>query len=154
MADNNLLLASLHANDLAMLRPHLRDVNMHYGEVAARVGEKVQAAYFPHGGILSYVVEMKDGDFVETAMIGREDHGGWPRSGRSDEPQQGGGPSPWACLGDRPCPSSRRREKERPIALPPREARALDTCSGAAVGGLQCHPRRLREDVPVARPNE
>jgi CRP-like cAMP-binding protein len=69
---NNLLLASLAPADLEMLLPHLRVVHTKHGDVVAQTREKIERVYFPHGGILSYVVELKEGDMIETGMIGRD----------------------------------------------------------------------------------
>ena len=34
-------------------------------------GQKVEHVYFPHTGVISLVVEMKVGDMIKTAMVGR-----------------------------------------------------------------------------------
>jgi CRP-like cAMP-binding protein len=68
----NHLLASLPAEDFELLRPHLRSVEMVQGVVLAQSGEKLTHAYFPHSGIISLVVNLAQGEMVESAMIGRD----------------------------------------------------------------------------------
>lgn len=68
----NRMLDTLPRNIFAALQPHLRTVALSFGDVVAEIGEPVQRVYFPHSGVISLVVEMKVGDLVETAMIGRD----------------------------------------------------------------------------------
>jgi CRP-like cAMP-binding protein len=68
----NLLLASLPAADFQAIAPHLRLVNTRQGEVVAHARGKIERVYFPHGGILSYVVDLQSGEMIETGMIGKD----------------------------------------------------------------------------------
>lgn len=54
------------------LRPHLKVVNLKFGDIVASTGEEVTHVYFPHIGVISLVVEMEIGDMIETAMVGRD----------------------------------------------------------------------------------
>jgi CRP-like cAMP-binding protein len=45
---------------------------MAHGQVLAEPHQAIKHLYFPHGGIVSYVVEMSDGSMIETGMIGRD----------------------------------------------------------------------------------
>jgi CRP-like cAMP-binding protein len=50
----------------------LRIVDLKQGQVIADNRQRVPHVYFPHEGILSSVVELKDGWTIETGMIGKE----------------------------------------------------------------------------------
>jgi CRP-like cAMP-binding protein len=68
----NRLLALLAPQDLELFASQLRLVDMAHGQVLAEQHQLIERVYFPHGGIVSYVVEMSDGHMIETAMIGRD----------------------------------------------------------------------------------
>ena len=68
----NHLLAMLAPADLAPLRQHLRTVDMVHAHVLAEPHERIDIVHFPHSGVISFVVEMKDGRIVETGMTGRD----------------------------------------------------------------------------------
>jgi CRP-like cAMP-binding protein len=54
------------------LQPHLRLVELEHGQVLAESRHRVQKVYFPLGGILSSVVELKTGWGIEVGMIGKD----------------------------------------------------------------------------------
>jgi hypothetical protein len=54
------------------MEPHLQQVTLLFGDVIAESGEPVRQVYFPFAGVVSLVVEMKVGDMIETAMVGRD----------------------------------------------------------------------------------
>jgi CRP-like cAMP-binding protein len=54
------------------LEPHLRLVELEHGRILADSRERIHEVYFPHGGILSSVVELKTGWAIETGMIGND----------------------------------------------------------------------------------
>jgi CRP-like cAMP-binding protein len=68
----NLILSSLSQNIFAALEPHLKQINLCFGDVIAETGEPVRAVYFPFNGVISLVVEMQVGQMIETAMVGRD----------------------------------------------------------------------------------
>ena len=68
----NRLLAMLTPGDLAPLRQHLRTVDMVHAHVLADSHQRIEIVHFPHSGVISFVVEMKDGRIVETGMTGRD----------------------------------------------------------------------------------
>jgi hypothetical protein len=68
----NRLLNALPQNIFAALQPHLKVVNLKFGEVVAETEREVSTVYFPHTGVISLVVEMQVGDMIETAMVGRD----------------------------------------------------------------------------------
>src|SRR5438270_5995123 len=68
----NKVLASLAAPDLNVLLPHLRFMDLPQETLLFESGGTVNRVYFPHSGIVSLVVELKTGDMIEAAMVGRE----------------------------------------------------------------------------------
>lgn len=68
----NRVLARLNSLDRGVLGPHLKLVELKPGQMIAESRQRVQKVYFPHGGIVSSVVETSDGLGIETAMIGRD----------------------------------------------------------------------------------
>ncbi len=69
---HNHLLATLPADDLAALSGHFRTVELRVGDTLARPGDEIRTIYFPHSGIVSFMVEAKDGRVVQTSMVGRD----------------------------------------------------------------------------------
>jgi CRP-like cAMP-binding protein len=69
---SNLFLSSLGEAELALLRPHLKTVDLPQGLVLFEVGASIRQAYFPHSGVVSLVVDLASGDTIECAMVGRE----------------------------------------------------------------------------------
>jgi CRP-like cAMP-binding protein len=68
----NRLLDALPQNIFAALQPHLKAINLEFGNVVAEPGRTVEHVYFPHTGVVSLVVDMDEGDMIETAMVGRD----------------------------------------------------------------------------------
>jgi CRP-like cAMP-binding protein len=68
----NRLLNLLAPGDIAKLSPHLRRIELHGEQVLAEPFQEIKEVYFPHSGIISFVVEMSDGHMVETGMVGRD----------------------------------------------------------------------------------
>ena len=66
----NRLLASLPSNAAAAIRPHLKLVELKLGDVLSEAGGVIKYVYFPNSGIISLVVELSDGQMIETAMLG------------------------------------------------------------------------------------
>ena len=72
LKNRNRLLASLKAQDLSLLRRHLRLVVIEQGEMLERRGHRVDAVYFPQTGLISLIVEMPEDRSVEVATVGHE----------------------------------------------------------------------------------
>jgi CRP-like cAMP-binding protein len=72
VAHPNRLLASLPATVFAAIDPHLKTFELAHGDVLAEAGGTVRGVYFPHSGVISLVVELKVGEMIETAMVGRD----------------------------------------------------------------------------------
>jgi hypothetical protein len=68
----NRLVASLSARDGQLLWPHLKTVDLTRGEVLAQPQQNMRRVYFPHSGIVSFMVELRDGHVVQTGMVGRD----------------------------------------------------------------------------------
>ena len=69
---SNRILSSLPARILAVMKPHLRPVEMRFGDRLAEAGVTVKRVYFPQTGAISLVVPLSAGDLIETAMVGRD----------------------------------------------------------------------------------
>jgi CRP-like cAMP-binding protein len=68
----NFLLNSLPGNVFEQIRPHLRTAELQVGDSIAELGETINLVYFPHSGMISFIVELLNGAKIETAMVGRE----------------------------------------------------------------------------------
>ena len=68
----NRLLASLPSNVAAVIRPHLKRVELKLGDVLSEAGSVIKRVYFPNSGIISLIVELSAGQMIETAMVGRD----------------------------------------------------------------------------------
>lgn len=65
----NHLLASLSPDDFALLRPHLRDVELAHKTVLGKTDEMLTRAYSPHSGAISLVMPRAGGEMIEVAMV-------------------------------------------------------------------------------------
>jgi CRP-like cAMP-binding protein len=72
MPFNNRLLDSLSEDQIKLLKPHLKDVELRHADVLAKPREHITHVYFPTAGIISLVIELNDGDMIETGMIGND----------------------------------------------------------------------------------
>jgi CRP-like cAMP-binding protein len=68
----NALLQLLSTATAASVAPHLHEVHFPAHEVLNEPGDEVEAALFPHSGMISLLAVMRDGSAIETATIGRE----------------------------------------------------------------------------------
>jgi len=68
----NRLLACLGVSDIDRFRPYLTVTELHHGEVLADTHQSVNKVYFPHEGIISCIVDLKNGEGIETGMIGAD----------------------------------------------------------------------------------
>ena len=69
---SNHLLASLGAEELAALLPHLKAVELPQETVFFESGDVVKSVYFPHNALVSLVVDLTAGGMIEAAMVGRD----------------------------------------------------------------------------------
>ncbi len=66
----NRLLASLPSADFELFGRHLKTIKLVHATVLFEAGDAIKRVYFPHSGIISLVVGLKDGQTIEVAMIG------------------------------------------------------------------------------------
>jgi CRP-like cAMP-binding protein len=67
----NHFLASLSAQDSELLYPHLKSEQFRQGTVLYDAEETIERVYFPHTGVISLVVGLTTGQFVEAGVLGR-----------------------------------------------------------------------------------
>jgi CRP-like cAMP-binding protein len=68
----NRLLGALQPDDLSLVHEHLQDCYLDKGKVLQDPEEPIENVYFPHGGMISMLVVLPDGQMVETMTMGRE----------------------------------------------------------------------------------
>ncbi|HEY8571791.1 Crp/Fnr family transcriptional regulator [Phenylobacterium sp.] len=68
----NRLLASLPAEDYALIAPHLTAVELERGRLLYDPGDPIETIYFPQDGVISLMTLMENGAAIESATIGRE----------------------------------------------------------------------------------
>jgi CRP-like cAMP-binding protein len=66
----NQLLASLGADKMAALLPHMNVLELPQETVLFETGDTIKTVYFPLSGLVSIVVDLATGEMIETAMIG------------------------------------------------------------------------------------
>ena len=69
---DNKLLSSLPRNQMDLLTPHMVTKELPQGLVLLEAGEEFDHVYFPHSGMLSLLVVLRDGKAIEVATVGRE----------------------------------------------------------------------------------
>jgi CRP-like cAMP-binding protein len=67
----NHFLLSLSAQDRDLIQPHLTPLHLPRGAALFRADESIPYVYFPHNGIISMIVGVSSGQFVEAGMLGR-----------------------------------------------------------------------------------
>ena len=70
--NRNLLLAALPADEYQRIAQSLDTIPLKLKSLLHRAGDPIEHIYFPGGGFVSMVTELKDGGMVEVATIGRE----------------------------------------------------------------------------------
>ena len=60
----NRLLASLPADAFSAVAPHLKVVELKFGDVVAEAGSRIRQVYFPYSGVISLVVELDAGMMI------------------------------------------------------------------------------------------
>jgi CRP-like cAMP-binding protein len=69
---HNQLLASLSAEDQGLIAPHLVQIDLERGRLLYDPGDRIDAVYFPHDGVISLMTLMENGAAIESATIGCE----------------------------------------------------------------------------------
>jgi CRP-like cAMP-binding protein len=72
VSGGNRLIASLPVSGLALLAPHLTNIEFERGTVLQDTRRPVEHVYFLHSGLVSLLVDMPEGYSVEVALIGCE----------------------------------------------------------------------------------
>src|SRR3954468_14819266 len=67
----NHFLSSLSAFDAALIEPHLKPLDLRRGTMLYEAEDIIERVYFPHRGIISLVVGLSTGQYVEAGMLGR-----------------------------------------------------------------------------------
>ena len=67
----NHFLLSLSPQDRDLLQPHLRPLHVPLGVALYRADDIISNVYFPYNGIMSMIVGVSSGQFVEAGMLGR-----------------------------------------------------------------------------------
>jgi CRP-like cAMP-binding protein len=75
---NNLILAYLPDDEVALLTPHLQEVSLKLGQPVIVPDKPIEDVYFPTGALLSMVTVLRDGSTIESGTIGREGMSGIP----------------------------------------------------------------------------
>jgi CRP-like cAMP-binding protein len=70
--DNELLRKLPLAQFNILLRPYLTTVSLPQGLMLIEPGTEFDRVYFPHAGMISLLVLLRDGKSIETATVGRE----------------------------------------------------------------------------------
>jgi CRP-like cAMP-binding protein len=68
----NRLLAALPPADLGLLAPYFRTVTLERDAVLVRSGDPIEQIYFPHRGLIAFIMDMPNGQTVATALVGNE----------------------------------------------------------------------------------
>ena len=69
---DNKLLSLLPRDQMDLLTPHMTTKQLPQGQVLLEAGEEFDHVYFPHSGMLSLLVVLRDGKSIEVATVGRE----------------------------------------------------------------------------------
>jgi CRP-like cAMP-binding protein len=67
----NFFLSSLSPEDAKLLQPHIKLIELPATSVLYKTEETIERVYFPYSGIVSFVVGVSSGQFVEAGVIGR-----------------------------------------------------------------------------------
>jgi hypothetical protein len=69
---SNKLLLAIPDQEFRSIRPHLQFVNLPHHFSLHQPHRAADFAHFPNGGLISLVVELKDGRSVEAGLLGNE----------------------------------------------------------------------------------
>lgn len=69
---DNKLLSSLPRGQIDLLTPYMTTEQLSQREVLLEAGEEFDQVYFPHNGMLSLLVLLRDGKAIDVATVGRE----------------------------------------------------------------------------------
>jgi CRP-like cAMP-binding protein len=69
-SERNHILERLAPETFAQISSNLRHVELDQGKTLSEPMQRPHSVYFPLGGVVSFVVELSDGDMIETGMVG------------------------------------------------------------------------------------
>jgi CRP-like cAMP-binding protein len=69
---HNHLLSRLKPKQLDRLHPDLEPVHLQVKDILHERGSRLEHAYFPQSGMVSFVIRLSDGDAVEAGIVGSE----------------------------------------------------------------------------------
>lgn len=75
---SNRILSATHREEYERLLPRMEYVELRRGGVLYEAGEQIRHVFFPYGGTISVVVQMRDGAQAEVGVVGREGMLGLP----------------------------------------------------------------------------
>jgi CRP-like cAMP-binding protein len=67
----NHFLATLSPTDADLLRSHVKPLHLPQGTFLYKAEDSIERVYFPHTGVISLIVGLNSGQFVEAGMLGR-----------------------------------------------------------------------------------
>ena len=67
----NHFLSSLSSHDRDLLQRHARPLKLAQGTALFRADDPIPSIYFPHSGVISMIVGVTSGQYVEAGMLGR-----------------------------------------------------------------------------------
>lgn len=68
----NLLLDNLPKPETSLIFAHIKEVELHFGDILCDAGQRQSSAYFPVSGMISLVASIDDQAPMELGMIGNE----------------------------------------------------------------------------------
>jgi len=74
----NRILRKLSDQEFQIIRPHLEYIDLPHHLTLHQPHRRVRHAHFPNSGLISLVVELKDGKTVEAGLLGKEGAAGIP----------------------------------------------------------------------------
>ncbi len=73
MSHANAFLTSISNNDLAAIQSELKLEQLRQGDMLAEAGQPIEHVYFMHSGMISIVVPLESGEFIEAGVVGPDD---------------------------------------------------------------------------------
>src|SRR3954447_20128175 len=71
-SERNDILERLAPEALEQISSSLRRVELEHGQTISEPMRRPKSVYFPVAGVISFVVELADGEMIETGMVGRD----------------------------------------------------------------------------------
>jgi len=154
MQANNIL-SAIEASDRAELTNAGHHITFGHGDVLGQRDEAIDHVFFPVSGMVSVVVELEDGECVETAMLGhRGALGGALAFGATEHAATGFGQiagEGWLVPGGRVVDICQRSERLRDLLFRQEQFLLSQAQQTAACNGRHTLPRRVASWLLRAR---